>query len=143
MRPFPNVSVAPATPPAPSKTVTAANSCHFSLLTLSCREITPSDGHPVLAVSWSPSGDAFLCVTGSAQPRFYDRDGKLLGECARGDMYIRDMKNTKGHITGCSGGCWHPIDRFTAVTSSEDGTVRWVLRCIAGCFYESGCLVRR
>jgi WD40 repeat protein len=93
---------------------------------LDCREITPSDGHPVLSVSWSPTGDAFLCVTGSAQPRFYDRDGKLLGECARGDMYIRDMKNTKGHITGCSGGCWHPIDRYTAVTSSEDGTVRWV-----------------
>ncbi|KAF6259467.1 WD40 repeat-like protein [Scenedesmus sp. NREL 46B-D3] len=90
----------------------------------SFREFTPSDGHPVLAVSWSPTGDAFLCVTGSAQPRFYDRDGKLLGECARGDMYIRDMKNTKGHITGCSGGCWHPIDRYTAVTSSEDGTVR-------------------
>jgi WD40 repeat protein len=84
-----------------------------------------------LAVSWSPSGEAFLCVTGSAQPRFYDRDGKLLGECVRGDMYIRDMKNTKGHITGCSGGCWHPIDRYTAVTSSEDGTVRCVaLSCL-------------
>lgn len=90
----------------------------------SFREITPSDGHPVLALSWSPSGDAFLCVTGSAQPRFYDRDGKLLGETVRGDMYIRDMRNTKGHITGCTGGCWHPIDRYTAATSSEDGTVR-------------------
>lgn len=78
----------------------------------------------MLAVSWSPSGDAFLCVTGSAQPRVYDRDGKLRGECVRGDMYIRDMKNTKGHITGCTGGVWHPTDRFTAATCSEDGTVR-------------------
>lgn len=64
-------------------------------------------------------------MTGSAQPRVYDRDGKLLGECVRGDMYIRDMKNTKGHITSCTGGCWHPTDRYTAITSSEDGTVRW------------------
>eukprot|EP00879_Flechtneria_rotunda_P007172 GHRR01007527.1.p1 GENE.GHRR01007527.1~~GHRR01007527.1.p1 ORF type:complete len:743 (+),score=231.29 GHRR01007527.1:361-2589(+) len=90
----------------------------------SFRELTPSEGHPVLSVGWSPSGDAFICVTGGTQPRVYDRDGKLLGEFVRGDMYIRDMKNTKGHITGCTGGTWHPIDRYTAVTSSEDGTVR-------------------
>ncbi len=32
-----------------------------------CRDAEPSDGHPVLSVSWSPSGDAFLVVTGSAQ----------------------------------------------------------------------------
>lgn len=63
-------------------------------------------------------------ASGSAQPRFYDRDGRLLGECIRGDMYIRDMKNTKGHITSCTGGCWHPTDRLTAITCSEDGTVR-------------------
>ena len=33
------------------------------------REITPSDGYPVHALSWSPSGDRFLVVTGGAQPR--------------------------------------------------------------------------
>lgn len=32
-----------------------------------CRELTPSEGHPVLSVSWSPSGDQFLCVTGDSQ----------------------------------------------------------------------------
>jgi hypothetical protein len=37
------------------------------------RELTPSDGHPVVALSWSPSGDAFLAVMSSAQPRVYDR----------------------------------------------------------------------
>lgn len=99
----------------------------------SFREFTPSDGHPVLAVSWSPSGDAFLCVTGSAQPRVYDRDGRLLGECVRGDMYIRDVKNTKGHITSCTAGMWHPVERHTAMTCSEDGTVRCAVerRCAA------------
>lgn len=52
------------------------------------------------------------------------REGLLRGECVRGDMYIRDMKNTKGHVTGCTYGVWHPTDKFTAATSSEDGTVR-------------------
>lgn len=52
------------------------------------------------------------------------REGLLRGECIRGDMYIRDMKNTKGHVTGCTFGVWHPTDKFTAATCSEDGTVR-------------------
>ncbi|PNW83794.1 hypothetical protein CHLRE_04g217750v5 [Chlamydomonas reinhardtii] len=90
----------------------------------SFRDIEPSEGHPVLSVSWSPSGDAFLVVTGSAQAKIYDRDGRALGEFIRGDMYIRDSRNTKGHISGCTGGWWHPSDKFTALTSSEDGTVR-------------------
>jgi len=37
------------------------------------RDFTPSDGHPVLSLSWSPTGDAFLVVMSSAQPRIYDR----------------------------------------------------------------------
>jgi hypothetical protein len=43
------------------------------------RELTPSDGHPVLALSWSPTGDAFLAVLSSAQPRIYDRCGGGVG----------------------------------------------------------------
>ena len=62
-------------------------------------------------MSWSPSGDAFLAVTGSPQPKVYDREGKEQGEFVRGDMYIRDMKNTKGHVSGCTGGSWHPTDK--------------------------------
>jgi WD40 repeat protein len=31
------------------------------------RELMPQDGHPVNAVSFSPSGDAFICITG--EPR--------------------------------------------------------------------------
>ncbi|GIM09200.1 hypothetical protein Vretimale_13055 [Volvox reticuliferus] len=74
----------------------------------SFRDLEPSDGHPVLSVSWSPSGDAFLVVTGAAQAKIYDRDGRSLGEFVRGDMYIRDARNTKGHISGLTGGWWHP-----------------------------------
>eukprot|EP00877_Chromochloris_zofingiensis_P012178 jgi/Chrzof1/7213/Cz02g14300.t1 len=90
----------------------------------SFRALTPHEGHPVLSVSWSPTGDAFLVATGAATAKVYDRDGKERGEFVRGDMYIRDMKNTKGHVSGLTSGQWHPTDRYTAMTASEDGTVR-------------------
>lgn len=84
----------------------------------------PCEGHPVLALSWSPTGDSFLAVTGSAQPKIFTRDGIEEGEFPRGDMYIRDLKNTKGHITSCTDGQWHPADKGYAITSSADGTIR-------------------
>jgi WD40 repeat protein len=88
------------------------------------REITPSDGYPVHALSWSPSGDRFLVVTGSPQPKLYDRDGRELGELDKGDMYIRDLKNTKGHCSPCTSGQWHPTEANTLLTSGADGSMR-------------------
>jgi WD40 repeat protein len=125
----------------------------------SFRQLEPSEGHQVRNLSWSPSADRFLCVTGSAQakvwfiyffmwvslvitiwsePRqglwnsrlflfvsqIFDRDGLTLGEFVKGDMYIRDLKNTKGHISGLTCGEWHPQAKETILTSSEDGSLR-------------------
>lgn len=90
----------------------------------SFRQLEPSEGHQVRTLSWSPSADRFLCVTGSAQAKIYDRDGLTLGEFVKGDMYIRDLKNTKGHITGLTCGEWHPKAKETILTSSEDGSLR-------------------
>lgn len=56
--------------------------------------------------------------------QIYDRDGLTLGEFVKGDMYIRDLKNTKGHITGLTCGEWHPKTKETILTSSEDGSLR-------------------
>lgn len=39
-------------------------------------------------------------------------------------MYIRDLKNTKGHISGLTCGEWHPKTKETILTSSEDGSLR-------------------
>ena len=90
----------------------------------SFKSIVPSEGHPVLSLSWSPTGDAFMAVTTDAQAQVYTRDG--VQECVfpRGDMYIRDLTNTSGHITSCTDGCWSPVDKGSGVTSSADGTVR-------------------
>ncbi|KAE8701407.1 putative aromatic amino acid decarboxylase [Hibiscus syriacus] len=46
------------------------------------------------------------------------------GEFIKGDMYIRDLKNTKGHISGLTCGEWHPKTKETILTSSEDGSLR-------------------
>lgn len=56
--------------------------------------------------------------------QIYDRDGLTIGEFVKGDMYIRDLKNTKGHISGITGGEWHPDKKETILTSSEDGSLR-------------------
>ncbi|KAG6735705.1 hypothetical protein POTOM_061644 [Populus tomentosa] len=90
----------------------------------SFRQLEPFEGHQVRNLSWSPSADRFLCVTGSAQAKIFDRDGLTLGEFVKGDMYIRDLKNTKGHISGLTCGEWHPQAKETILTSSEDGSLR-------------------
>ncbi|XP_047093035.1 WD repeat-containing protein 70-like [Lolium rigidum] len=90
----------------------------------SFRQLEPCEGHQVRSLSWSPTSDRFLCVTGSAQAKIYDRDGLSLGEFVKGDMYIRDLKNTKGHISGLTAGEWNPKSKETILTSSEDGSLR-------------------
>lgn len=72
----------------------------------------------------SATGDAFLVATGSSQIKVYDRDGKERGVSVAGDMYIRDLRNTKGHISPCTHAQWHPTDRYTGMTSSDDGSIR-------------------
>jgi FHA domain len=79
----------------------------------SFREFEPEEGNIVVALSHSPSGDRFLCCTASSQPKVYDRDGLEVCHFARGDPYIRDMKQTKGHITVVTGGQWHPSEKNT------------------------------
>ncbi|XP_024530300.1 WD repeat-containing protein 70 [Selaginella moellendorffii] len=90
----------------------------------SFRRIEPFEGHQMRAISWSPSADRFLAVTGSARAKIFDRDGLSLGEFIKGDMYIRDLKHTSGHISGLTGGEWHPSEKNTILTSSEDGSLR-------------------
>ena len=88
------------------------------------RELEPCGAHQIHALSWSPNGENFVVISGSAEPKVIDRDGREQGWFVRGDMYIRDARHTKGHIMGCTGGSWHPTDRSTVLTSSEDGTLR-------------------
>ena len=42
----------------------------------------------------------------------------------KGDMYIRQMDKTRGHVAACTQVRWHVRDKETVTTASEDGTVR-------------------
>ena len=45
-------------------------------------------------------------------------------EFVKGDMYLRDMHNTKGHVSEITTGTWHPTDRNVCVTAGTDSTLR-------------------
>ncbi|KAM7496156.1 hypothetical protein LguiA_020570 [Lonicera macranthoides] len=81
-------------------------------------------GSRVISGSYDYTVHRFLCVTGSAQAKIYDRDGLTLGEFVKGDMHICDLKNTKGHKMGLTCGEWNPKAQETILTSSEDGSLR-------------------
>lgn len=53
----------------------------------------------VVAISHSPSGDRFIIATGSAQPILFDRDGNEVIKFVKGDMYLRDLSNTKVKVS--------------------------------------------
>ena len=92
------------------------------------RSLEPFGAHALTALSWSPTGDRWLGCAACAQFKVFDREGREQWESPRGDMYIRDSKNTRGHAAGVSGGAWNPDRRSSLLTAGEDGTLRlWEL----------------
>jgi glucose/arabinose dehydrogenase len=93
------------------------------------QSIEAQENHMVVSISHSPSGDRFIVATGSSQPKVYDREGKELIKFVRGDMYLRDLSNTKGHTMEVTGVQWHPTEKEVVMTSSLDGSIRiWDLQ---------------
>lgn len=75
------------------------------------KDFKPFDGHPVRSLSFSSDVNAtmFLVCCGNNQARIYDRESaQKLKTTVRGDMYIYDMANTKGHVAAITGGQFHP-----------------------------------
>jgi WD40 repeat protein len=86
---------------------------------------TNSETHPINHVEFNPlSGGTFLCVSAHPQAKILDRDGEVLAEFVKGDMYLRDMNNTKGHVSEVTTGTWNPVDRNICVTAGTDSTLR-------------------
>lgn len=88
------------------------------------KTVEPVEGHPIHHLEYSLSGDSLLVLTSSLQPKIFSREGIELAEFQRGDVYIRDMRNTKGHVAEVTSGNWHPQNRETFITGSADSTVR-------------------
>jgi WD40 repeat protein len=90
----------------------------------SFRTIEPEEGNQIVDLKFSISGDQILIATNGSSPRLYDRDGILIEEFIKGDQYLQDMRQTKGHIQALSSCMWHPYDKQLFMTSAADSTVR-------------------
>ncbi|PWN52257.1 WD40 repeat-like protein [Violaceomyces palustris] len=89
------------------------------------RSFEPAGNYPIHDLGFSHSGEHLLCISGTSQAKVFDRDGTELATYKKGDVYIRDMKNTSGHVAELSCGSWHPQERGTFMTASADSTVRF------------------
>lgn len=84
----------------------------------------PASTYYIHDLKYSNDGQQFLVISGTLQAKLYDRDGEELGTFVKGDPYIRDMKNTAGHVAEIRSCAWHPHDPQTFITSSVDSTIR-------------------
>lgn len=128
--------------PSGSRLVTGSSDCTLKLHDLSA--LTPTtirafktvdpfaakpsaaaEAHAIHQVVFSPhTGGQFLVITATPQARLFSRDGEMLKEYVKGDMYLRDKLNTKGHTSEITSAAWHPTNRDRFVTAGTDSTVR-------------------
>lgn len=88
------------------------------------RSFEPAESYPVYDVAFSADSRNVLVVSGTAQAKVFSRDGVDLGTCKKGDPYLRDMRNTTGHISDLSCGKCHPTEAGVFVTGGSDSTIR-------------------
>lgn len=94
----------------------------------SFRTLQPCENHPIRCLRYSGTGDMILVVSGNSQAKVLNRDGFEKMECVKGDQYITDMTQTKGHVAQLTSGDWHPYRKEEFLTSSMDSTLRiWEL----------------
>ncbi|KAH9950519.1 hypothetical protein B0H21DRAFT_881323 [Amylocystis lapponica] len=84
----------------------------------------PAGTYYIHDLKYSNDGQQFLVISGTTQAKLYDRDGEEQAIFVKGDPYIRDMKNTAGHVAELTSCAWHPYDSQTFITSSMDSTIR-------------------
>ena len=82
--------------------------------------------HMLTCLGPSPSGAAWIVGTTSSQPKVIDREGSAtLFNFVKGDSYVTDASNTKGHTTGpVTGVAFHPLMKDICFTCSRDGSIR-------------------
>jgi WD40 repeat protein len=81
--------------------------------------------HPVNQALFNPlNASHVLVATGLPRAKVISRDGDTVVEFVKGDMYLRDMHNTKGHVSEVTTGTWHPTERNLCVTAGTDSTLR-------------------
>lgn len=86
---------------------------------------TTSESHPIHYAGFHPSsGGQVLVISALPQARVLSRDGETEYETVKGDMYLRDMNMTNGHVSEITSGTWHPSNWEQFVTAGTDSTLR-------------------
>jgi 26S proteasome regulatory subunit T2 len=89
------------------------------------KQAAAQEAHAVHYAAFNPLSPGYvMVVSATPQPRILDRDGETVTEFVKGDMYLRDLHNTKGHISEVTSGAWSPTDENLCVTAGSDSTVR-------------------
>ena len=84
-----------------------------------------SETHPIYRVEFNPlSPSQVLVICATPRAKVLSRDGDTVVEFNKGDMYLRDMHNTKGHVSEITTGAWHPTDKNLCITAGTDSTLR-------------------
>ncbi|EEB06530.2 WDR70 family WD repeat protein [Schizosaccharomyces japonicus yFS275] len=86
-------------------------------------DIERSGRYPVVKLTASPK-NTILTLYSHSKPMVLDTNGKVLADFVKGDAYIRDMLNTKGHVMEITDGCWKPQSSQVFLTCSADSTAR-------------------
>ncbi|EJW82476.1 hypothetical protein WUBG_06616 [Wuchereria bancrofti] len=87
----------------------------------SSRELMPCESHIINGLAFSSNGEKLLVASGHAQIRILDRQGKQWAETVRGDQYLVDLSNTKGHSGSVNSCCWHPVVKTEFLSCANDG----------------------
>jgi WD40 repeat protein len=89
------------------------------------KDATTAETHPIYVARFNPNAPSrVLVVSATPQARILSRDGETITEFMKGDMYLRDMNMTKGHISEITSGTWHPTNHEICVTAGTDSTLR-------------------
>ncbi|KAI9718994.1 MAG: hypothetical protein M1828_006370 [Chrysothrix sp. TS-e1954] len=128
--------------PSGARLITGSNDCTLKLHDFSSmtpttvrafRSVDPTaqkgsanvETHPVYQATYNPiSPSQVLVVAAMPQAKVFNRDGEQLVTFVKGDMYLRDMHNTKGHVSEVTSGAWHPTSSELCVTAGTDSTLR-------------------
>ena len=71
------------------------------------------------------SGWFFLVCEESSQAEIISRGGVEEINCLKGDNYLVEIRNKKGHTYGWRDGKWHPLEKNIFLTSSADATIKY------------------
>ena len=88
------------------------------------RTLRPIDGQPIIGISFNSKQEKLLVCGGGSQPKLLTRDGREIVEFVKGDMYVKDLKYTKGHTSNITHCKFDPYEENICYTSSVDGTLR-------------------